>query len=382
MRGTRFLWLAAGRPAPLETDGTPIHVRVRPNGAVCASCGEAPDYRLSDAISDNFTTVKNASRAWAFGGDSVCAACLWACKTIALRCGLFFARIPDEKAGGGIWFVPMRPVPGWEPLPAFVPGEGGRSAVAPYACGGCVITTRPDPLAALLDPPEPPFVAGLPLYGIDHGGEANADRTMIGGLPEARTWSWARAMVAGISTTLFPYAPGADAKAKTKAIARACATRSAPWAPNEVQPQWLSFLEYANRYASTPWWRVACDPLIKLQSKHTALYCRVSGSRERYHLQVDDASDVVVDTTVWRAMRAACEPLLAEMRAGGVGATDARAAILTLRQPPCAPLPLLASWRRRVDPMRPFAGASWWRLFTDLLPMPALTPTPKGPAVQ
>src|SRR5690606_15087236 len=89
--------------------------------------------------------VKNDSRAWPFGGTDVCAACVFACKTLALRLAISFSR------ENGVWFVGTRPMPG-------------------------LTWTRPDALSALLNPPKPPFVAMWPAYGIDHGGESNLDR--------------------------------------------------------------------------------------------------------------------------------------------------------------------------------------------------------------
>lgn len=252
----------------------------------CASCGGPATNRIGDAISDNFTTVKNACRAWAFGGSSICQACLWCCKALALRCSLFFA------GENGFWFVPLRPFPNWP-------------------------ETRPDPLAALLNPPEPPFVAGLPLYGIDHGGEANAHRVI-----------W-------------------------------------PWTGDQPHPDVRSYPQGPRLY-------VPRDPLIKVQSKHTALYCQISRSRERYRLQVDDVGDVTVDVALWRRLRAVADALLAEMRAAGVGAQDARGALLTGRPPPRAPLAILASWRARSEPLRAHVAAPWWALFTNLLLMPDL----------
>ncbi len=314
MRGTRFLWMAAGCPAPVETDGTPIsprdmvreatRQRKRLTGLLetargakrahlarrlalvtdapwCASCGAPAEHRLDDAISDSFTTVRNANRAWAFGGDAICSACLWACKTLALRCALFFARLPDAHGRGGIWFVSLRPLPG---MPQ----------------------TRPDPLDVLLHPPPAPFVAGLPLYGVDHGGEANAHRVV---------W-W-----------------GDDGR--------------------RIVPP---------------------DPLVKLQSKHTAIYTQVSLDANRYHLQIDDAADVMVDVPLWRALRSVCDRLLVDLRQGGVGAMEARASLLTGKAPMRAPLPLLAGWAERVAPLLPYTGAPWWPMFVNLLLMPDLPP--------
>ncbi len=258
---------------------------------ICASCGEPATHRLDDAISDSYTTVKNSSRAWPFGGTHICRACLWCCKAVALRCALFFAR------EDGVWFVPIRPFPNWP-------------------------ETRPDPLEALLNPPDPPFVAGLPLYGIDHGGEANAERAI-----------W-------------------------------------PWTGDTAHPQ-------VRTYAHGPRLFVPKDPLIKLQSKHTALYCQVSRSRDRYRLQVDDVGDVTVDVALWRRLRGICDALLVDMRAAGVGAQDARGALMTGRPPNRAPISILSTWRGRSEPLCQYVGAAWWPLFTNLLLMPELTEQPR-----
>lgn len=267
MRASHLVWKAAGCPAPFETDGAPIPAKG--NGSPCAACGEPGSYRMAEAISDNFTTVKNRSRAWPMGGDMICAACIFACKALALRCALWFAR------EDGIWWVGTRPIPG---LP----------------------WTRPDALSALLCPPEPPFVAAYPRTGIDHGGETHLDRC---------------------------------------------------WWPKAPPP---------------------ARPLTRLQSKHVAIYARVATSRARYPLQVDDQHDVVVDVAHWAAMRVACDELLAEMRAGCVGAMDAKAALVTLRPPPRCPLPLLARWSIRTRALASTHQAPWWPMFVELLWMPPL----------
>jgi hypothetical protein len=144
MQPTHIIWSGAGRPAPFDSDGK--HVVKHPITDVCSHCGDPhAEYRLKDAISDNFTTVKNASRAWPHKTDRLCAACIFAIKSLALKCSLWFAR------ENGIWFVSVRPLTGFA-------------------------DTRPDVLDVLLNPPEPPFVAGFGLYGVDHGGEANLHR--------------------------------------------------------------------------------------------------------------------------------------------------------------------------------------------------------------
>jgi hypothetical protein len=341
VRATRFLWLAAGSPLPTETDGALIQPRDMAAEAAlrrrritaqigaaraedvagleldlaassdtppCAACDAPATNRLGDAISDNFSTVRNDSRAWPFGGTSICQACLWCCKTLALRCGLFFARLPDASAGGGVWFVPMRPLPGW------------KAELCPTA-DGRRLTTRPDPLEAILNPPPAPFVAGLPLYGIDHGGEANSQRAI---------WPWT----------------GGGAPA--------------------------AGMVHAGLY-------IPRDPLSRLQSKHTALYAQISHSAARYRLQVDDAGDITVDVALWRELRPVAARVLALLRVGGVGATDARAALTTLSPPAGTPLAVSAprAWRALINPLRRHVGEPWWPIFSNLLPMPDLVPNPE-----
>jgi len=275
MEPSQIIWHAIGKPMPFENDGSPI--KPRGDCGTCAKCGEPAQWRLKDAISDNFTTVKNASRAWPLGGDALCAACVIVCKWMGLRATLWFARVD------GLWFCPLRPI-----------------AEHPE--------TRPDALASLLNPPEPPFVAGLPLYGIDHGTEANAGRIV-----------W----------------PGA------------------PLPPNQ---------------------------LVKCQSKHTALYARVSTNRMRYQLQVDDASDITVDVALWRRKLVEIDTVLCVLRTDGVGSQDARASLLTLVCPTRASTTTVARWHALIAPFRSHAQAQWWELLTSLVEMPPLPEKEAKPA--
>lgn len=163
MKASKFVWEAAGRPPLVETDGTPIPPRKFSEPGRCASCGstDAP-FGLDDAISEKFTTVRNNNILWPFGGRRICHPCAWCCKTLALRCAMGFAKAPNEQGeGGGVWFLFTRP----PPRPADLP-RGARWF------------SRPDAMEALLNPPEPPFVAWCPLYGIQHGGEAHVDRCL------------------------------------------------------------------------------------------------------------------------------------------------------------------------------------------------------------
>jgi hypothetical protein len=159
MIATHIIYAAIGRPDPHDTNGDLI--KPRGSGGPCARCGEPGNWRLRDAISDNFTTVKNSSRAWPYGGSDICAACLMACKSLRLRCAMWFAR------DNGIWFTPTRPL--------IAKGASGTGRAIP--------NTRIDALKAILHPPEPPFVAAWPKSGVDHGGEANLHRCYVQGLP-------------------------------------------------------------------------------------------------------------------------------------------------------------------------------------------------------
>jgi hypothetical protein len=114
--------------------------------------------------------------------------------------------------------------------------------------------------------------------------------------------------------------------------------------------------------------------LVKLQAKHVALYADISHDRMRYRLQVDDAADVTVDVALWTELRAIAEPLLVELRQHGVGAMEARAALISLRPPLSAPISIAGPrpWRERTAGLQAHAGAAWWPLFIELIPMPEL----------
>lgn len=280
-----FVWRAMGEPAACETDGTEMRPRAM-GGARCAATGLPAEFRIDDAISDKFTTVTNRARWLPFGGGALHRSAVWACKALAFRAGSWFAR------ESGVWWYPIRPLPGLKTPPRL----------------------RPDALEVLLSPPEPPFAAGLPLYGIDHGGEMHIERCV--------RWTDGRA-------------------------------------------------------------HVEARPLAKLQSKHTLLYARVSSSSMRYHLQVDDALSVAVDVAAWRRLKGHADALLAEMRAGGVGATEARLAIERAACPRSCPMSLVARWPSAMRPFESVRGAPWWPLFVSLLRMPELdesTRRPRAPA--
>lgn len=264
-RATRIIWAGAGRPDPVEYDGTPVPRRTRGLAPCCSMCGEPePGWLYGDGFSDNFRTLTATDKMFPHAleghATSLCAACVWCAKTLALRCACFFAR------EDGVWWV-----------------------------------SRRDLLAHLLSPPEPPFVAGAPLYGADHGGEQHLWRTQ--------------------------------------------------W-PGQTLP--------------------ASEVLSRLQAKHVAVYAEVAYSRKRYPLQIDDALSVTVDVPLWRSLVEQMTTLATALRSGGVGYTETRDALRTLRPPMRAPITVHREWRALAAPLARYARAPWWPTLTDILPMPEL----------
>lgn len=225
-------------------------------------CNSPARWSAGDAFSDNFRPVRQQNYLFPFGGDALCASCCWSAKTLRLRCAAWIAR-PD-----GIWWVGKREL-----------------------------------LAALMDPPEPPFVVCLPLYGIAHGGEVHGWRATLDG----------------------------------------------------------SF---------TP----DVDPLIRLQSKHVAIYATVAYQREHYPLQVDDALSVMVDVALWRRCFDAAHRATKLLRDAGTGYTDTVEAVTRLIPPTRTTIAVQGQWRSVVAPLRPYVRAAWWPVFCELLPIPPAHP--------
>lgn len=335
MRATRFLWEAAGQPWPTETDGTPLKATPElTTSGRCAACGERPLFLMCQAISDNFTTLRNDGRAWPFGGYDICEACTWACRSLALRCAPFFAYRRTYC------FLRTRPN---------MPGERGGL------------------LWELLHPPKPPFVACYPRFGIEHGGDENADRTLLSydGI-DRELWARLRALATPAIEELVRVAP---ASVKPTLVKRQAAlgvvTLTPPW-PSCVD--WTQLGRALGPYQHELWFRACVWPLTRLQSKHCALYARVATSAEVYPLQVDDTGDFMVDVALWARLRPIAEGLLSDLLRARVGRREAVVALEHLVPPStCWDTRLLAQWARRVDPLRPYAHALWWSTFVRLL---------------
>lgn len=173
-KASHILWRAAGCPLPIGKDAAPLPPRPEPDTR-CTSCGTSPaDYRVDDVLSSNFLATKARDRLFAIGGNRLCTACAWTAKTVALRCACFFARGADEHGPGGFWFVSFRPIA--------KPADWPAAAPWPFR--------KPDAMLELLNPPPAPFVAVLPKFGLDHGGESAGARALFAPLPEGTTPSF------------------------------------------------------------------------------------------------------------------------------------------------------------------------------------------------
>lgn len=257
-----FVWEAAGKPVVRGPDGEPIDKADR---GMCAYCGAPAVHRLKDCLSSNFVVAKSLR----LGAAGLCEACAFCLRDLRLRCAPWFA------TKDGVQFC----------------------------------TDRKAVLAFLLDPPVPPFVAGFPRYGMDHGGMQN--------------FAFARV-----------------------------------WHP-EREEQQLCPAKYDEHGKLVR----APQILGKLQSKHTAIFAQLASSRDRYPLQVDDVLSVMVDVVLWRrlaaqiteALRYIPGPCLAEWRAPS-GGEQWRHGIL--------------HWHDLTAPFEPYRQAAWWSLLLDLVSIP------------
>lgn len=259
----QLVWTAASQPDPCDVLGVPI-ARAKTAGH-CARCGaDHADFDFSEVVSSNFLPTRNANRLAAFGGRRYCAACVFAARTLRLRCVAWFA----SAAGVVFW------------------------RTRPETPGG----PRPDPLGRLLNPPPPPFVAAIPMYGIAHGGEAHYRRT---------------------------------------------------WWPGETMPD---------------------EPLIRLQSKHVAMYARVATSRDRFPVQVDDVRDFVLERDAWLRARTDAEAAMRPLVDDGVPPFRARAALRELTLPGRVSAATARTWPALTAHLRPHVQTVWWPVFCELIP--------------
>lgn len=275
-RATWIIYRGAGEPRVLDADRNPIRTHAP---AHCGHCDDpAGVYRFDDCVSDNFlpTTSKSALLQ---GSDALCVACAFCVRDLKLRCCAFVARET------GVWFLRRR-----------------------------------DLLRALLDPPEAPFVVGLPLMGAVGGGESAGWRAL---------WSSDPPIPEGLTM------PGPDGKEKPVTI------------------------------------------LARLQAKMTAPYCPVALSRTRYPLQVDGDRTLTVDVPLWTRTTLALDALRDALLAAGCWFTETQNALLAGTIPAPAKhhdarrlASVVTAWRAYTAPLRPYYRADWFKLLvTELYPI-------------
>lgn len=171
------LWRAAGKPSPIEVDGTPITPRGIESG-VCAVTGSPGSYLYEQGFSANFLPPRAAgvafrfaatstvrSKAWAQPQKCLSPAAVWAAKTVLLRAATWI-----QEPDGEVEFWPYYRCPKDEARAALWREFWGARDPSKW-------------LEWLLRPRPAGTIAGMPLYGIDHGGEANAARCFWPGRP-------------------------------------------------------------------------------------------------------------------------------------------------------------------------------------------------------
>jgi len=174
------LWRAAGKPPPIEVDGTSITPRAEESG-ICAVTGSPGSYLYDQGFSANFLPPRSSGIAFRFSADSTARtkrsrtpqkclspAAVWVAKTILLRGATWV-----QEPGGEVEFWPY----------FRQPKEPERAALWAEFWG------KREPsrwLDWLLKPRPAGTIAAMPMYGIEHGGEANAARCFWPGRPRPK----------------------------------------------------------------------------------------------------------------------------------------------------------------------------------------------------
>jgi hypothetical protein len=112
------------------------------------------------------------------------------------------------------------------------------------------------------------------------------------------------------------------------------------------------------------------DVLIKLQSKHVAIYARTAFSRDRYPVQVDDSSEFVLDRDLWLRLRDRADELTRVLVEDGVPPYPAKLTLQSFQLPKRVSAPVAAAWPRLTAELKQHARATWWRIFCEFYPTP------------
>jgi hypothetical protein len=336
------LWVAAGSPPPLECDGTPIIARGSPG--ICAVTGGPGDFLYDQGFSANFTLPRAASTAFRHAGESsarsrpsaqpqkcLSAAAVWSAKAIALRCATWILE-PQLDGTDKLEFHPSYRVP-----------KDPEKAATWRSAWGDVDPGRW--LAWLLRPRPVGTIAAFPQYGIEHGGEQNFHRCLWPGV------GWLK----GYGELCSAPAPVVSGRGGTSA----CDSVEADAPGKTVQHRGPPTLTKDRGDTS-----LYVDPLIKLQSKHVAVYAQPSTRAGVLALQVDSEVIVEVETARWREAYKVVLGLVVQLREAGLPAPAVARALasrhLDLYQPAAAHAALASTLERLGDlPRHPF-----WPLFT------------------
>lgn len=148
------LWRAAGQPRPRDATGDVLQPGAR--GATCALTGRPAEYAWSQALSENFGTLRRLTPPGATSEPelSLSTAAAWAARELALRCATWILE-PTEDGDVLEWWPSTRPAP--ERVEEHRAFWGGRTAD-----GYLAWLLRPRPAGTL---------AAYPKTGIEHGGE-------------------------------------------------------------------------------------------------------------------------------------------------------------------------------------------------------------------
>jgi hypothetical protein len=262
MTPQEIIYAGAGRPAILGPDGEQLREE---DLGPCAFCGERARLKVKDCISSNYSVVKQ----FALGAKGLCLACGFALRDLRLRCAPWIATATGVQFCAERWGI----------------------------------------LGFLLAPPDPPFVAGLPWFGIGKGG--------LGNLRYARVWH-----------------PDREAQ--------------------ELCPAKLD--DNGN---------VAREPQLlgKLQSKHTAIFAQTAVSREHYPLAIDDSFVAMVDLALWRRLAADITEALRYLPVPCLEAWTAPQGGANWREG-------ILRWRELTAPLEAYRHAAWWPHLLAIVPRP------------
>jgi hypothetical protein len=262
MTAQEIIYAGAGRPTVRGPDGEPL--AIEPRGQ-CAFCGANAVLRVSDCLSSNFVVCKRLR----LGVTGLCLACGFCLRDLRLRCAPWIATPTTVRFCVDRWGI----------------------------------------LDFLLSPPPPPFVAGVPWFGVQKGG--------LGNLEFCRVWH-----------------PDREAQAMSPAK-----------------------VDDAGNVLRAP------QVMPKLQSKHTAIFANVANEVGRYPLAIDDGQPTVVDVELWRSLAGRVTEALRWIPVPCLEEWTPPVYSFKWREG-------VMRWKSLTAPMEPYRQAAWWKFLLAIVPRP------------